>query len=84
MTPARLILACRPLLVLLALCATAAPAAGQADDEEQPDPRYTGYADRDLLIPEPPSNATNYLLLAGLGVLVVGVTFKNARRTHLD
>jgi hypothetical protein len=64
------------------LSLTAAPAHAQSDDEEKlPDARLMGY--------EKPINVKGgtmgtYLLLALLGLLAVGITFKSANRSHLD
>jgi hypothetical protein len=70
--------------------ACAAPAMAQ-DEEERPDARVEGYALADdkvgpvLIDPKTArTNATVWFMLAGMGVVGLGVMFKNAKRTHLD
>lgn len=67
----------------IALSSTASTARAASDDEEElPDARLTGYAPDKVDIGG--GVALSYALSALLGAIALGVTFKNARRTHLD
>lgn len=64
-----------------ASAATPARAASSDDDEVLPDARLTGYEGK---VDLGGGVALSYALAAVLGAIAIGVTFKNARRTHLD
>lgn len=67
-----------------AFAITAAPVrASKSDDDEEapPDARLTGY---DSKVDVGGGVALSYAMVAVLGAIAIGVTFKNARRTHLD
>lgn len=75
----------------MGLCLTAAvasiPATARASssDSEAPtiyDARLQGYSQNVQL--DSGSTALSWLLLCALGVICLGVTFKDAKRTHLD
>lgn len=59
-----------------------APLTALADDPEPYDARLLGYPQSVQL--ESGSTALSWLLLVVLGLLVFGVLFKDAKRTHLD
>lgn len=70
----------------LICCATLALSGSTAhaqDEEELPDARLMGYtgANKPAL---GGGSALSYVLVGFLGVITVGVLFKNARRSHLD
>ena len=66
----------------IAIAAAATPAQAQSDDEEAlPDARLVGY---DVKVDVGGGVAASYAIIALLGAIALGVTFKNARRTHLD
>lgn len=68
--------------IAVMLASTASPVRAQSDDEEAlPDARLTGY---EAKVDVGGGVALSYALVAVLGAIAVGVTFKNARRTHLD
>ncbi len=75
-------------LVAVAVCSSGA----MAQDEEpsdRPDARVEGYQVSDtqvgrIAIENPNGTALTWFVLAGLGVLSLGVMFKSGRRTHLD
>lgn len=61
----------------------------QDEPEDRPDARVEGYLLEDnqvgrIMIENARGNATTWFILAGLGVLGIGVMFKSGRRTHLD
>jgi hypothetical protein len=73
-----------PLMIAL-LSLTAAPLSARADDTNAPKD-YDGRLDdfgREVTL-DSGGTALSYFLFAGLGVIAIGVLFKNARRTHLD
>jgi len=73
------------LLAIIALVVVMAPviawAASNSDDEVKPDGRLEGYGP--IVIPDSGS-ALTYLLLVFLILITAGVTFMNAKRSHLD
>ncbi len=72
------------LIMLLTL--TAAPLAARADDTNTPPKDYDGRLDdfgKQVTL-DGGGTALSYFLFAGLGVIALGVLFKNARRSHLD
>ena len=61
----------------------AVPCATMAQDEDKTyDARLEGHDPSATL--EKSGTALTYILLSGLGILCVGVMFRNAKRTHLD
>jgi hypothetical protein len=69
---------------VIAIAAAAPPVhARPSSDEEEapPDARLTGY---DAKVDIGGGVAASYAMIAVLGAIALGVTFKNARRTHLD
>ena len=58
------------------------PALAQDDERKSYDARLEGHTDAVML--DGGSTALTWLTLAGLGVLCIGVLFKNPKRTHLD
>jgi hypothetical protein len=71
------------LFVCLAMIVLAAPIKVLADDTpEVYDARIQGYTQNVQL--DTGSSALTWLLLIALGVLCLGVLFKDAKRTHLD
>lgn len=57
------------------------------DDEHQPDARLYGYKDGEstkVIELKPTGTAGTWFILAGLGLLGLGVMFKSGKRTHLD
>jgi len=46
--------------------------------------RLEGYGDKGNFTLDGSSTSVTWLLLVGLGIVCIGVFFKNARRTHLD
>ena len=60
------------------------PASYAQDEEVVYNPRVEGYAQDKNVRVEDGSTALTWLLLIFLGVICVSVTFKNAKRTHLD
>lgn len=68
------------LVSTLLVLGNATPAFAQ-EEEEMPNARTTGYETKVEL---GGGVALSYMLMAFLGVISVGLTFKNARRTHLD
>lgn len=71
------------LIVLLTL--TAAPLSARADDTNAPkdyDGRLDDFGKQVTL--DGGGTALSYFLFAGLGVIALGILFKDARRTHLD
>jgi hypothetical protein len=70
-------------LIVLATVSLA-PMSALADDStpKDYDGRLDGYAKNVTL--DSGGTALTYFLFAGLGVVGLGVLFKNARRTHLD
>jgi len=76
------------LLTLIVLTALAAPAVAQ-DDEVRPDARTEGFIRGDappapLVITPEKGASTAWAILIVLGLVGVGVMFKNGKRTHLD
>ena len=59
---------------------SATPAYAQ-DDEEMPDARLSGY-EQEVVVGG--GVALSYAIVAFLGAISVGITFKNANRSHLD
>ena len=60
----------------------AGPAMAADDPEIKPYPKIEGY-DQNVRVEEASTTFT-WALLIFLGVICVGVMFKNAKRTHLD
>lgn len=58
------------------------PAFAQDDADKSYDARLEGHNGTVQL--DGGSSALTFLLLAGLGILAIGVTFKSGKRTHLD
>ena len=80
--------ALRPLAIGLILIGLAGPVQAQADDESRPDARLEGYKMTDgkvgpVTLPPSGSGGT-WAIFVLLGLLGVGVMFKNGKRTHLD
>jgi cytochrome oxidase assembly protein ShyY1 len=74
------------LLLLVSLCSGAM---AQDEDAARPDARLEGYQVSAtevgrVMIEKPGSYALTWFILAGLGVLGLGVMFKSGKRTHLD
>jgi hypothetical protein len=78
----------RPFASAFVLLALASPASAQDDEEARPDARLEGYK-----LPEgkvgpvalPPSGSGGtWAIFVLLGLLGIGVMFKNGKRTHLD
>ena len=67
-------------LLIPLLAATAAHA--QEDEAVKPNPKIEGYEQKVRV--EEASTTFTWVLLIFLGVICVGVMFKNAKRTHLD
>lgn len=68
---------------VLALAPLLAPVAALAQEEEiKKDARMEGYAEKVTV--DNDSTALMWLLLILVGAIGFSVTFKNARRTHLD
>ena len=61
-----------------------APTAQAQDEEVVYDPRVENYPQERNVKVEAGSTALTWLLMIFLGVVCVSVTFKNAKRTHLD
>jgi hypothetical protein len=57
-------------------------AMAQDDADKSYDARLEGHTGSVQL--DGGSTALTFLLLAGLGLLAIGVTFKSGKRTHLD
>lgn len=70
------------LLSILFVMPSVTMAARQQEQQEVYDARYEGYA-ADVNVKSPGTGGA-YFLMALLGVICVGVMFKDARRTHLD
>lgn len=60
----------------------ATPLAALADEKQPYDGRLEGYG-RSVTL-DAGSASLLWLLLIGLAIVIMGVMFKNARRTHLD
>ena len=76
------------LLAGLWACAVAAavlsPSVARAQEEEvKHDARLDGYQSN-VVVQSGDSTALTWLLLVFLGMVALGVMFKNAKRTHLD
>jgi hypothetical protein len=76
------------LLVLILLTSLSAPVMAQ-DEETRPDARTEGFVrgegqSQPLLITPEKGASTAWVILIALGVVSVGVMFKNGKRTHLD
>lgn len=77
-------------LVFSIMIALSSVAMAQDDDEsDRPDARTEGYLTADgkvqqIVLKDGGGHATTWFILAGLGLLGLGVMFKTARRTHLD
>jgi hypothetical protein len=69
-----------PLMCAVIALTSATPAFAQ-DEDEMPDARIAGYTEK---IGIGGSSTFTYVLAAFLGLISVGITFKNSRRTHLD
>ena len=77
------------ILPLLLVAAMTSAAGAQEEDEQAPEGRLQGFSQLDgkvgpVKIAEARGGAGTWFMLAGLGVLGVGVMFKNGKRTHLD
>lgn len=77
------------LLMLGLLVWTPSSHAQEEDPQDRPDARVEGYLlEGDqvgrIMIENASGNATTWFILAGLGILGIGVMFKSGRRTHLD
>jgi hypothetical protein len=73
------------LCLAAALAAVPATARASSSDDEAPtvyDARIQGYSQNVQL--DSGSTALSWLLLCALGVVCLGVTFKDAKRSHLD
>ena len=69
-------------LVVVLMASAPAMASNSGDEPEIYDARLQGYAQSVQL--ESGSTALTWLLLIVLGVLCLGVLFKDAKRSHLD
>jgi len=58
--------------------------ADSATPKDVVDWRLEGYGDKGNFTLDGSSTSVTWLLLVGLGIVCLGVFFKNARRTHLD
>ena len=76
--------------VLAAMLLAPAQAMAQEEPDERPDARFEGYlaGDKDqiarVMNEKVGGNASTWFILAGLGLLGIGVMFKAGKRTHLD
>ncbi len=79
-----------PGLVLAALLLVPTQAMAQEEPDERPDARFEGYLVGDnnqiarVMTDGGGGNASTWFILAGLGLLGLGVMFKAGKRTHLD
>ena len=78
----------RSFATALLLFGLAGPAHAQDDDEVRPDARLEGFRDAEgklvkAVLPESGMGGT-WAVFVMMGVLCVGVMFKNGKRTHLD
>ncbi len=76
-------------LVFSVMIALSSAAMAQDEEEDRPDARTEGYLTVDnkvqqVVLKDGGGHATTWFILAGLGLLGLGVMFKTARRTHLD
>jgi len=65
----------------------ASPVLALADTATPKDPvdwRLEGYGDKGSVTLDVSATSLTWMLLVGLGIICIGVLFKNARRTHLD
>jgi hypothetical protein len=73
-------------IVLMAVSAVTflMPLVTLADDTKSYDGRLEGYGDKSVTLQDASGTGLTWLLLVGLGVLALGVLFKNSNRSHLD
>ena len=77
------------ILPLLVVAAMTSGASAQDDEEQRDEGRLQGFAKPDgkvgkIELTDARSGAGTWFILAGLGLLGVGVMFKSGKRTHLD
>ncbi len=79
----------KSLLVLCATCLLSVEANAQEEASDRPDARLEGYASGNgqvtvIQIDKGGGHAATWFILAGLGVIGLGVMFKPGKRSHLD